>query len=237
MNSVKTLVTCGCSFTQQSGWADHVKDYFAYDKLTNLAIGAGTNRTQINRINDFVLSPYKPFDLIWQITFPTRTSNMRLPPDHPDIVSKKYMPKHNNGFTYAQRSPTKNYIDSQRHVDILHDDYVLKNQDFFYSNINNDISQLLCTIWLANQLADHMLVFFGVDQIDQLVVDQMQEFFANKQIAFVPYTQNLLRYVNSNNLALAKDNWHPAKESYVDWADNILIPAISQQWNTSVVLY
>jgi len=230
MNSNKTLVTCGCSFTQQPGWANYVKDSFAYKKLLNLAIGGGTNHTQINRINDFVLSDHQPFDLIWQITFPTRTSNMRLPPDHPDVVGKKYMPTHNNGFTYAQRSPIENYVDRKCHVDILYDEYVLKRQDFFYNDINNDISQLLCTMLLLNQLADHMLVFFGVDTVDQLIVDQMQTFFADKQIAFVPYTQNLLGYVNSGNLALAKDGWHPAEESYVSWADHVLIPAISQNW-------
>jgi hypothetical protein len=230
MNSHNTLVTCGCSFTQQSGWANHVRDYFAYQKLLNLAIGGGTNHTQINRINDFLLSTNQPFDLIWQITFPTRTGNMRLPPDHPDVVGKKYMPTHNNGFMYAQRSPIKNYIDSKFHIDILYDDYVLKRQDFFYADINNDISQLLCTMLLVNQLADHMLVFFGIDDIDQIIVDQMETFFTNRQIAFVPYTQNLLGYVKSNQFALADDKWHPANESYVIWADHILIPAISQNW-------
>jgi hypothetical protein len=232
MNLPKTLVVCGCSFTQQPGWANHVKEHFNYNKLVNLAIGGGTNNTQINRINDFVLSCNQPFDLVWQITFPIRTGNMRLPPDHPDVVNKKYMPRHDNRFTYAQRSPIENYIDQKRHVDILYDDYVLKRQDFFYANINNDISQLLCTMLLVHQLADHMLVFFGVDNIDPLIVNRIEEFFANKQITFVPYTQNLLGYVNSNNLTLDKDRWHPAKESYVNWADNVLIPAILQQQNT-----
>ena len=234
MNSSNLLVTCGCSFTQQPGWANHVKDYFAYNKLINLAIGGGTNHTQINRINDFVLSCNQPFDLVWQITFPTRTGNMRLPPDHPDVISKKYMPTHDNGFTYAQQSPIENYIDQKRHVDILYDDYVLKRQDFFYANINNNIGQLLCTMLLVNQLADHMLIFFGVDDIDPLIVERMQDFFTKKQIAFVPYDQNLLGYVSTNGLALADDGWHPAKESYINWADDVLIPAISHTIATGI---
>jgi len=229
MNSYKTLVTCGCSFTEQDGWANHVKNHFDYDKLTNLAVGAGSNQTQINRINDFVLSNNQKFDLIWQITFPTRT-NMRLPPDHPDVVGKKYMPKHNAGFVYAQRSPIGNYVDGKRHVDILYEDYVSKKQDFFYANINNSVSHLLCTIWLAARLANHAMVFFGVDDIDPLTVKRMEEFFSQQKIQFVPHTQNLLKYVNDNNLALANDGWHPAKESYVSWADHVLIPAISQNW-------
>jgi hypothetical protein len=232
MNPSKTLITCGCSFTQQPGWANYVNKHFTYEKLTNLAVGAGTNNTQINRINDFVLSNNQPFDLIWQITFPERTSNIRLPPDHPDVITKKYKPRIDRGFTYAQISPIKNYVDDQRHVDILHDGYVLPRQPLLYSDINNDVSRLLCTILLMNKVADHVMIFFGIDNVDQLIVDRMQEFFLKEKIPFVPYQHNLLGHVKHYNMAMAQDGWHPAQESYVAWADTVLIPAISAQWKT-----
>ena len=155
---------------------------------------------------------------------------MRLPPDHPDVVNKTYLPKTDAGFTYAQRSPVQNYVDGLKHVDILHDEYVLKRKEFFYADINNDISQLLCTMLLTYHLADRMLVFFGVDNVDVAIVEAMQKFLVDQQIPFVPYTQNLLGYVKNNNLDLAEDGWHPAQISYETYARNILIPAIQQQW-------
>jgi hypothetical protein len=228
--SKKKLVTCGCSFTQQDGWAKHIKNYYEYFHHLNLAIGAGTNNTQINRINDFILSNPEPFDLVWQITYPSRTSNMRLSPDHPDVVTKNYKPRIDRGFTYAQVSPIKNFIDDQKHVDILYDGYVLPRQEIRYANINNDVSQLLCTMMLVSKFAQHLMIFFGVDDIEQMQVDRMQEFFGRANIPFVPYQHNLLGYVKHHQLGLAEDHFHPAKQSYVTWADSVLIPAISQQW-------
>jgi hypothetical protein len=226
------LVTCGCSFTQQDGWARHVKAYFEYADLLNLSVGGGTNTTQINRINDFVLSNtgQRSVDIIWQITYPSRISNLRLPRDHPDVIAKKYMPWHDRGFTYAQPSPLPNYIDQQRHMDILHDEYVMKKQDIHYCNINNDISRLLCTMLLLKKVSRNLLVFFGANNIENNIIIKMEEFFIREKIAYVSYDNNLLDYVNDNNLELADDKFHPAKQSYTTYADEILIPTIVSQW-------
>lgn len=230
MDPNTTLVTCGCSFTQQDGWAKHVKQTLGYERLLNFAVGGGTNNTQINRFNDFLLSNDRPFDMIWQITYPSRTSNLRLPPDHPDVVSKKFLPRRDRGFTYAQVSPQVNYIDGRRHVDILYDDYVLRRHDAFYSDVNNDLSQLLCTVFLASKLAQRLLIFFGVDNIESQQVDAMERFFLEKDIPFVAYQKNMFEYVKHNNLPLAEDGWHPAQESYVDYAEKILLPTLVDRW-------
>lgn len=228
----KFLVTCGCSFTEQDGWAKHIKQVARYDDLLNLAIGGGTNDTQINRINDFVLTHNRPsFDLIWQMTYPIRTPNVRLSPDHPDVINQAYMPKKDRGFTYAHHSPVRNYIDDQAHLDVLYEDYNNKVNNFFYINPHNDVSRLLCSILLLKKLADRILVFFGVDDVDQQIVSRTEDFFTREKILFIPYSQNLLRYVKNKNLRLAEDNWHPARESYITYANEVLLPVLHQSFD------
>lgn len=224
------LIACGCSFTEQAGWANQVKTALDYRKLRNLAIGGGTNRTQVNRFNDFLLSNHEPFDLIWQITFPDRVSNIRLPPDHPDVVTKKFLPRSDRGFTYAQRSPCANYIDGRKHVDVLYDEYVSRVQDPFYADVNNDLSQMLCAILLAKKLARNVMVFFAIDTVDAQQIIAMETFFQKYHIPFVPYDKNLLAFVKKNHLAMAQDGFHPAHESYTSYADKVLLPALQAQW-------
>jgi hypothetical protein len=223
------LVTCGCSFTEQDGWAKQVMNHFHYSGHTNLAVGAGSNSTQVNRINDFVLQNTHAFDVVWQITYPTR-ANLRLPPDHPDIVLKKYLPWRNKGFKYAQPSPVVNYVDLKRHVDILNTDYVYKKQPPDLVDTNNEIARMLCAMLLCKNISNNMLVFFGTDSIEPLQIEKIEEFLSKSNIAFVPHSLNLLDYVKNNQLEYSDDGVHPAKQSYIEYADNILIPAMKTQW-------
>ena len=65
----KNLLVSGCSFTQQSGWADHVKNKYKL-KLTNLACSGGGNTHIANsiiahcEINRFTVSSKDTYVLV-----------------------------------------------------------------------------------------------------------------------------------------------------------------------------
>ena len=224
MTESNLLLTAGCSFTQQQGWANMVQQQCGYRQLKNLAIGGSSNDTQINRVNDFVLSRHDPFDMIWQVTFLSRI-NLRLPIDHPDVVNKRYMPKKDQGFTYAEASPVANLIDGTRHVDVLYDEYVWRHRDLGFLDVNNELARLLCAMLLAKKLASRFMVFFAANDVDERQSSRVQEFFARENITSVPYKDNLLDWTQSRNLPLAADGFHPAQSSYESYAAEVIIPA------------
>jgi len=217
----QTLLTLGCSFTHQDGWANYIQENSNYNVI-NLAIGAGSNTTQIRRFNDFLLNDSKiTFDAIWQLTYLSRF-NIRLPPDHPDILAKKYMPKIDKGLVYAEESPNRNYFDNQKHVDILNSDYT--NDYIHLLDINDELSSLLTTLLLLKKISQKCLIFFGDDLTsDILLKKSIESFLTNHQINFIPSDYSLLTWANKNNLPL-QPNGHPERVTYRQYAKDILLP-------------
>jgi len=215
------LLTLGCSFTQQDGWVNYIQENYNYN-IINLAIGAGSNTTQIKRFNDFVLAnPSMIFDAIWQITYLTRF-NIRLAPNHPDILSKKYLPIIDKGFIYAQESPITNYFDKQKHVDILITDYTNNHKHLL--DVNDELSSLMTSLLLLKKISQKCLIFFG----DDLIVDTelkklIEEFLITHQINFISADESLLGWGKKNNLSFQLDR-HPTRETYRQYAQDIILP-------------
>lgn len=227
---IKNLLVLGCSFTHQDGWANQIAKDLDYS-CDNLAVGASSNRTQINRFSDFVLAnPYDNFDAIWQITYISR-NNTRLPVDHPDVVFKKYMtaemrklyaenPFYSPDWVYADPSPYANYFDNTKHMDILHWDS--KPYDHLL-DITNELSALLVSILLLKNLSSKCLIFFGDDVLPSEHKESFINFLQKYQINHIPIDTNLVSWAKNNNLSFA-DDMHPTKDTYQKYAREILLP-------------
>jgi len=218
---ILNLLTLGCSFTHQDGWANYIQENSQYDVI-NLSIGAGSNSTQIQRFNDFILdNPDIKFDAIWQITYLTRF-NIRLSPDHPDILTKTYLPAVDKGFVYADQSPYVNYFDKQKHIDILNSDYT--NEYTRLLNVNNDLSSLMCSLLLLKKISQKCLIFFGDKIFDnESVKESVENFLITHQINFISTDDSLLGWAKKNNLSLQSDG-HPTRETYRQYAQDIILP-------------
>lgn len=229
----KNLLVLGCSFTHQDGWANQIAKELDYSCM-NLAVGSSSNRTQINRFNDFVLanSNYE-FDAIWQITYISR-NNTRLPIDHPDVVFKKYMtaelrklyaenPFYSPDWVYADESPCANYFDNTKHMDILHWEYS-KPYDHLL-DITNELSSLLVSILMLKKLSKKSLIFFGDDVLPPEYKQRFVDFLQKYQINHIPIDCNLVAWARKNNLPFA-DDMHPTKDTYQQYAKEILLPQI-----------
>jgi hypothetical protein len=215
------LLTLGCSFTYQDGWANYIQKNSEYNVI-NLSIGAGSNSTQIQRFNDFILAnPNIKFDAIWQITYLTRF-NMRLPPNHPDVLAKAYLPAVDKGFIYADKSPFANYFDKQKHIDILNSDYTNKYAQLL--NVNNELGSLMASLLLLKKLSQKCLIFFG-DEIfsDSSIKESIERFLMAYQINFISADDSLLGWAKKNNLSFHPDG-HPTRETYQQYAQNIILP-------------
>jgi hypothetical protein len=220
---MKNLLVLGDSLTTQPGWANQIARDLDYSCI-NLAMRGCGNKTQIHRLNDFILAdPSIEFDVIWQISYFGRT-NIRLPKDHPDVLFKKY------GESPIYESPYPNYFDSTKHMDILNTIWV-KGFSNHYSNMNNDLSTLLASILFVKKLSNKCLIFFGDDVFlyndispHTVLKGQFTTFFQSNQINFIPFENNLVPWARRNNLSFKDDNRHPTEETYQKYATEILLP-------------
>ena len=223
---MNTLHTFGCSLTASTDWPDMLARKMKLS-LSNHAVPAGDNITQVRRFKDHVLkNEINEHDLvIWEVTYLNRLG-FRLSQDHHFYTANRYNEKVNHNFHLT----TKNIVDEKQHID-----YVAFNKDWYdvnwyVQNIGEMLSDLLFAIKTANEMTKGCLVWFADNNIfeDRLTKENFINFLQQNQINTVGYESAIMSWTRDNNFAMAPDGMHPASDVYRRYAETILEPRLIQ---------
>jgi len=217
------LVALGCSLTEGlQSWPSYIANRYNL-QLVNLALGAGSNTTQVNRIHDYILTqPITDSLVIWQITYFHRYG-YRYPvyyraEDLPEVLSKEEF------STYS--SPFPNYFDNTYHLDVAN--YYCHDQT--QANTFLHMSELFCTILLVKHIFKNVLVFFA-DNTEMIpfnnVYSLIEEFFHKHQIDYVSLDHALNPWCLKNLMPMDETR-HPTIETYNKYAEEFLIPKVDK---------
>lgn len=222
MTKPTNLVTLGCSLTEGLSWPSYIANCYNL-QLTNLALGAGSNTTQVNRIHDYILTqPITDSLVIWQITYFHRYG-YRYPPyyresDLPDVLSTEEF--------RILPSPIPNYFDNTHHLDVAN----FYCHDRVQANTFLHMSELFCTILLVKHIFKNVLVFFA-DNTEMVpfknVYPLIEEFFQKHQIDYVSLDHALNPWCLKNLMPMDETR-HPTIDTYNSYAEKFLIPLVDK---------
>lgn len=224
------LITLGCSFTHQVGWAAYVERCTELP-LVNLSQSAGSNQIQQYRFQEYILRERIDGSelVIWQITSTQRKhsrikTNMvwriKLGKELFDIDSTKkdYFP------TITKKN--KNLFDDEARIDFLSSTTQIPSP----TDEEQLIEDLLFHLVIAKKFFPNLLVIFGWDRV--LPSKYMQKFKDMLTLFNIEYIEDsILEWCKKHHLPMAGTQ-HPTHRSYQEYGEKVIMPKINDMLDT-----
>lgn len=215
---MKPYVSLGCSLTAQSGYVNYIKKAYNLE-IENLSVSAGSNFLQIHKLNNLLIDKQVGNDttLLWQITSPARQFEI-----HPRAPRQ-----FKNGIPYVGifdwvPEPV-NLFKSDHTVFLCNNSYY----DNKTTNLDYNMQSLLCDIYKWSKIVKRIIVYFGWSSMLPTTHIVMSMNFLNDlpNVCCLNLESSIVDWCRQNKLSF-DDSEHPTEESYIRWAQQVLVPVL-----------